>query len=101
METITSTSIPHSNKGAYIKFLLWVYLNAAASKVAIGTDVLDTDVEIFDAFVKIGHEELQGYYTVGAPATLEMALFAFDVICYNLDFILDYLSHLYRPMHAV
>lgn len=75
LETITSKSIPHSNKGPYIKFLLWVYLNAAASKVSIGTDVLDADVEIFEAFAKIGREELESYYKKGAPAKLEMALF--------------------------
>jgi inositol 1,4,5-triphosphate receptor type 1 len=88
-QSITSTTIPHANKAPYMKFLLWVYLNAAASKTAIGTDVIDTDIKIFQAFAEIGGQELTTYYTSGGAVKVEHALFAFDAYLPCLEKLID------------
>ena len=88
-QSITSTTIPHANKAPYMKFLLWVYLNAAASKTAIGTDVIDTDIKIFRAFADIGGEELTSYYTGRGAVKVEHALFAFDAYLPCLEKLID------------
>eukprot|EP00040_Diaphanoeca_grandis_P037641 m.247338 g.247338 ORF g.247338 m.247338 type:complete len:2866 (-) comp33854_c0_seq11:229-8826(-) len=85
IDTIEHASIPNKNKGVYIKFLLWVYLNAAADKVAIGTDALDKDPRLLTALAAIASKELTQYYKSEGHPDVSWAFFAFDcfIPCLN------------------
>ena len=55
------TNVDHINKGPYIAFLLWAYLNTGSTSAEVGTDTLDDETRLFEAFKNIAVQEVASY----------------------------------------
>lgn len=66
------------DKGSYIRFFLWVYLNTAGSPIEIGTADLFKDPALWSALKLMATNEITGYALPNRPLTTEQSAFAFN-----------------------
>lgn len=88
IQTIQHPDILPLNKSPYISFLLWSYLNTAASAIEVGTDSLRARPDIFAAFEVVTRTELSTYLSKkGTDKSINeiQAEFVWDVLIPCLD----------------
>eukprot|EP00040_Diaphanoeca_grandis_P037640 m.247298 g.247298 ORF g.247298 m.247298 type:complete len:2916 (-) comp33854_c0_seq10:851-9598(-) len=79
-DTIKHPGIDFLSKAPYLKFFVWVYLNAAASPAETGTETIEADPKSswLRIMEKLGSEGLEQCYSDDAHALPTHAEFAFD-----------------------
>ena len=74
-----SDKVPNINKGPYIAFFLWAYLNTGSSTVEIGTDKLSSESRVFHAFAEIATQEVAEYVHHIDELTQDQCEFVYDI----------------------
>ena len=90
-KTIADPAIPPARKAPYIKYLLWVYLNAAATPAESGADSIETDEDLtlLVAFATVAKDHIRDIYSTPEFSSKDHAAFGFDIFLPCVERLID------------